>query len=65
MKYVLFTLLPSCSWPLLQQLNKLSFPTIRKRGLSCRSSSPRLIKTIRLRRAGLEPWIYQDKDIQV
>ena len=47
-----------CSWPLLKKLNKLNFPTVRKRGMSCKSSSPRVVKTIRLRRAGLEPWIY-------
>ena len=32
---------------------------IRKRGMRCRSSNPRVVKTIRLRRAGLEPWLYQ------
>jgi len=48
-----------CSWPLLQKLNKSGFPTIRKRGMRCRSSNPRVVKTIRLRRAGLEPWLYQ------
>ena len=53
-----------CSWPLLRKLNKLNFPTIRKRGMSCKSSTPRVIKTIRLRRAGLEPWIYKT-DIKV
>ena len=53
-----------CSWPLLKKLNGLSFPTIRKRGLQCKSSTPRVVKTIRLRRAGLEPWIY-NTDINV
>ena len=53
-----------CSWPVLQKLNKLNFPTIRKRGMSCKSSTPRVVKTIRLRRAGLEPWIY-NTDIKV
>ena len=27
--------------------------------MRCRSSSPRVVKTIRLRRAGLEPWIHK------
>merc|ERR1712055_439820 len=48
-----------CSWPILQKLNKSGFPTVRKRGMRCRSSSPRVVKTIRLRRAGLEPWIHK------
>ena len=32
---------------------------VRKRGMRCRSSSPRVVKTIRLRRAGLEPWVHK------
>ena len=32
---------------------------VRKRGMRCRSSNPRVIKTIRLRRAGLEPWVHK------
>ena len=47
-----------CSWPILQRLNSLSFSTIRKRGMECKTSPVRVVKTIRLRRAGLEPWIY-------
>ena len=46
-----------CSWKILQMLNKGSFPTVRKRGMMCKSSDPRVIKVIRLRRAGLESWI--------
>ena len=53
-----------CSWPILQQLNSLSFHTIRKRGMECKTSPVRVVKTIRLRRAGLEPWIY-NTDIKV
>merc|ERR1711892_502022 len=53
-----------CSWPLLQQLKNSTFKTVRKRGLECKTSPVRVVKTIRLRRAGLEPWIYQT-DIQV
>ena len=47
----------SCSWPLLQSLNRLGFPTVRKRGLLCRKSDPRVIKTIRARRAAVLPWV--------
>ena len=47
----------SCSWPLLQSLNRLGFPTVRKRGLLCRKSDPRVVKTIRARRAALLPWV--------
>ena len=32
---------------------------VRKRGMRCRSSNPRVVKTIRLRRAGLEPWVHK------
>jgi len=48
-----------CSWPILQKLNKSGFPTVRKRGMRCRSSNPRVVKTIRLRRAALEPWVHK------
>ena len=27
--------------------------------MRCRSSNPRVVKTIRLRRAGLEPWVHK------
>ena len=53
-----------CSWPLLQKLKNQRFLTVRKRGLECKTSPVRVVKTIRLRRAGLEPWIYST-DIQV
>ena len=55
----------NCSWSLLQTLNKSSFKTVRKRGMSCRRSNPRVIKTIRLRRAGLESWILQDTSVKI
>ena len=54
----------SCSWPLLQSLNRLGFPTVRKRGLLCRKSDPRVIKTIRARRAAVLPWV-RGTDVKV
>ena len=40
------------------------FHGIRKRGLNCLNSSPRVVKTIRIRRPVLEPWI-NNTDIKV
>ena len=48
-----------CNWSTLAFERNLCLFQIRKRGMRCRSSNPRVVKTIRLRRAGLEPWLYQ------
>ena len=48
-----------CNWSTLAFEGNLCLFQIRKRGMRCRSSNPRVVKTIRLRRAGLEPWLYQ------
>ena len=47
------------NWSTLAFERNLCLFQIRKRGMRCRSSNPRVVKTIRLRRAGLEPWLYQ------
>ena len=47
------------NWSTLAFKRNLCLFQIRKRGMRCRSSNPRVVKTIRLRRAGLEPWLYQ------
>ena len=56
----------NCSSSILHQLqlDTQHFEIIRKGGLSCASSNPRVVKTIRLHRTGLEPWIYKT-DIKV
>ena len=56
----------NCSSSILHQLqlDTQHFEIIRKGGLSCANSNPRVVKTIRLHRTGLEPWIYKT-DIKV
>ena len=56
----------NCSSSVLHQLQlgTQPFKIIRKGGLYCDKSNPRVVKTIRLHRTGLEPWIYKS-DIKV
>ena len=56
----------NCSSSVLHQLQlgTQPFEIIRKGGLYCDKSNPRVVKTIRLHRTGLEPWIYKS-DVKV
>jgi len=48
-----------CDWTLLKTMNSFEKSrSMRKNSLKCKRSNPKVVKTIRLHKTGMEPWIY-------
>jgi len=48
----------NCDDEIIRKMKRANFKILRKNGNVCNATNPKVIKTIRLHKPGLEPWIY-------